>query len=44
MIPGLDQITFRERKDDLLRVNEVFRLFEKEIAAFLAWKPRQPNV
>ena len=30
--------------DDLLRVNEVFRLFERDIAAFLDWKSRQPNV
>ena len=30
--------------DDLLRVNEVCRRFERDIAAFLDWKSRQPNV
>jgi len=29
--------------DDLLRVNEVFRLFQREIDSFLGWKARQPN-
>ena len=46
MILGLDQITFRELKSsqDLLRLNEVSRRFERDIPAFLDWKARQPNV
>ena len=34
----------RRLRDDLLRLNEVFRRFERDIAAFLDWKARvQPT-